>query len=115
MQQYIARRFLLFIPTAVLVTLLVFFFMRIIPGDAAILILAGASGEGTYTEEDLANLRHELGTDKPTHVQYGLWMWDLLRGDLGTSLFYGTSIKDELKDRFPSPWSWLSWAWFSVF
>ena len=101
MQQYIARRFLLFIPTAVLVTLLVFFFMRIIPGDAAILILAGASGEGTYTEEDLANLRHELGTDKPTHVQYGLWMWDLLRGDLGTSLFYGTSIKDELKDRFP--------------
>ena len=101
MQQYIVRRFLLFIPTMLLLASLVFLFMRIIPGDPALLILVGTTGEGTYSEEDLALVQKELGTDRPLHVQYGAWMWDLLRGDLGTSYYRGIPIKGLLSVRLP--------------
>ena len=101
MKQYILRRVLLFIPTMLLVTLLVFMFMRILPGDPALLILAGPTGEGVYTPDDLANLRHKLGTDRPPHVQYANWIWDMLRGDMGTSYVYNSPIIDDLKLRLP--------------
>ena len=79
LQQYIAIRFLLFIPTVFLVTLGVFLLMRIIPGDPALLRLTGISGEGSYTQQDLDNLRQELGTDEPIYEQYQNWIWDLVR------------------------------------
>ena len=100
MQQYIYKRVLLFVPTILMVTILVFILMRSIPGDPAFLILAGG-GDGSYTEQDLANLRHELGTDRPIIVQYGDWLWGLLHGDMGTALFYGTEVIDELGPRIP--------------
>jgi peptide/nickel transport system permease protein len=99
--RYLAKRILLYIPVILLATMLVFLLMRVIPGDPALLILAGASGEGSFKEEDLANLRRELGTDRPIYVQYGTWIWGLLHGDLGTSLFYRTQIKKELGPRLP--------------
>ena len=102
MQQYIIRRVLLFIPTLWLVTLLVFLFLRIIPGDPALLMVGGSTGGGSsFSQEDLEILRHKLGTDRPLHVEYGSWIWDLVRGDLGTSLFYGRPITDQLKVRVP--------------
>jgi peptide/nickel transport system permease protein len=84
-----------------LLTLLVFVLMRVIPGDPALLILAG-SGEGSFSKQDLANLRRELGTDRPVIVQYVDWLGGLLRGDLGTSLFYRTPIVQELGPRLPA-------------
>ena len=101
MQQYIARRLLLFIPTVLLVASLVFFLLRVIPGDPAVLILAGTSGEGTFTQEQLGMLQQQLGTDKPLHSEYGLWIWNLLRGDLGDSYVHPTPITEQLKDRIP--------------
>ena len=101
MQQYVARRLLLFIPTVLLLTLLVFLFLRIIPGDPALLILAGNTGGGSFSPEALEELRLELGTDRALHIQYGTWIWDLLRGDLGNSYYFGTSIWGELKHRIP--------------
>ena len=102
MHQYIAKRVLLFIPTIILVTLVVFLAMRIIPGDPALLILGGGpEGGAYYTEEQLAKLRHELGTDRALHVQYGLWMWDMFRGKMGNSIRYKTPIINDLKDRAP--------------
>ncbi len=101
MQYYAARRLLLFIPTMVILSLLVFLFLRIIPGDPAELILGGGIGAGSFSEEDLNNLRRSLGTDKPVHVQYGHWVWDLLHGDFGTSYERNTSIAGELKNRIP--------------
>ena len=101
MNQYIARRALLFIPTMLLLTGLVFLFMRIIPGDPALLILAGPLGEGSYSEEDLQLLRIELGTDRGVAAQYRSWIWDLVRGDLGTSYFRGLPIRDMLAVRLP--------------
>ncbi len=101
MHVYIAKRALLFIPTMFLVTVLVFLIMRIIPGDPAILILAGIEGGGEFTEEDLAAVRHEMGTDRPLHVQYGDWVWRLFHGDMGTGLFSGTSVTSEIGPRYP--------------
>ncbi|MFB3119914.1 MAG: ABC transporter permease, partial [Stenotrophomonas maltophilia] len=102
MLQYATHRILLFIPTILLATMLVFALFWIIPGDAAMMILTGDEGDGGRVGNDeLEALRHELGLDRPIHIQYGTWVWDLLRGDLGTSLWYRDSVADELKARFP--------------
>ena len=63
MRQYAAKRIALFIPTVLLITILVFAVMRLVPGDTALAILAGDTG-GSYTQEDLDNLRAELGIDR---------------------------------------------------
>ena len=101
MQAYIFRRLLLFIPTVWLVTLVVFIFMRLIPGDPALLILAGSEGEGNFTEQQLRDLRHELGTDRPLQVQYFDWMWDTVRGDFGKSFLFGLPVGGSIKKRIP--------------
>ena len=101
MQRYIARRFLLFVPTVVVLTLLVFLFLRVIPGDPALQVLTSGTGEGSFTEEQLQAVRVELGIDRPLHIQYVTWIWDLLRGDLGTSYFFGVEISEQMKVRLP--------------
>lgn len=100
--RYLIRRLLLYIPIMLLVTLVVFLLMRIVPGDPALLILAGTSGDGSFKPEDLAKLRRTLGTDRPLHVQYSTWLWGLAHGDLGTSLFYRTPIINEIAPRLPA-------------
>lgn len=100
MQGYVAKRVLLFIPTLILVTMLVFALMRLIPGDPAYLRLAGADGIAQFTREQLAEEQARLGTDRPIHEQYGNWVWDMLRLDFGVSMYYDTPISEDLKDRF---------------
>lgn len=101
MTQYIIRRLLLFIPTMILATVMVFALFWIVPGDAAMMILTGEEGEGgRVNTEDLEQLRKELGLDRPIHVQYGEWVFNLLKGDLGTSIWYRIPVMDELRDRF---------------
>ena len=100
MHQYIVRRLLLFIPTVWVLTLVIFLLMQIVPGDPALALLEGG-GEGSFTQEDLDNLRRELGTDRPILTQYGVWIWDLVRGDMGTSYYYRTPVIDDLKNRLP--------------
>lgn len=101
MQQYIIKRVLLLIPTILLVTIIVFALIRVIPGDPALLVLVGPSGEGTFTEEQLQEMQRRLGTDRPVHEQYGVWMWGLLRGDLGNSIFYERPVTDQLGEAVP--------------
>ncbi|MEK7873463.1 MAG: ABC transporter permease [Chloroflexota bacterium] len=101
MHRYVIRRLLLFIPTIVLVSLLVFGLLRVLPGDVAVLILAGSSGEGHYTQEDLARVRSELGLNEPLHVQYARWLLQLVRLDLGTSLYNDVPVAEELVQRAP--------------
>ncbi len=100
MHAYILKRFLLFIPTLIMVTLLVFALIRLIPGDPALLLLAGESGEGTFTQAKLDELRAQLGTDRPIYVQYGDWVWDMLHLDFGVSAFYDTPISEDLGNKF---------------
>ena len=101
MQQYIIKRVLLLIPTILLVTIIVFALIRVIPGDPALLVLVGPTGEGTFTEEQLEEMQRRLGTDRPVHEQYGVWMWGVLRGDLGDSIFYERPVVDQLGEAVP--------------
>lgn len=100
MRDYIAKRFLFFVPTLFLVSVFIFTIMRIVPGDPALLILQGDEGIRVDPVE-LEELRKELGTDRPIIVQYGDWLWDLIRGDLGTSTYYGNPVAEDLKTRVP--------------
>ncbi len=100
MSSYVVRRMVLFLPTLLLVSLIVFVVMRIMPGDPALLILLG-EGEGTYTQQELDNLRRKLGTDRPLHEQYATWIWGVAHGDLGRSLWDNTLVIREIQDRLP--------------
>lgn len=102
MHAYIIKRFLLFIPTLLLVSILVFVVLRLVPGDPALALLSGgAQTEQAFTEEDVQRLRAKLGTDRPIIVQYGDWTWGMLRLDFGNSFFYDQPVWNDIKDRFP--------------
>ena len=103
MRNYITKRFVLFIPTLLIVTVVVFSILRVIPGDPALLILGGESGDDEFTEAQLDALRHKLGTDRNIIVQYGSWVGNMLKGDFGVSYFYeGDPVIDDLKMRIPT-------------
>ena len=102
MGNYAVRRIFLFIPTLLLATILVFALFWIVPGDAAMMLLTGdEDAAGKVTNADIDKLREKMGLNRPIHVQYSAWVWDLIKGDLGTSLWYKTPVIDDLKDRFP--------------
>lgn len=101
MGKYALRRTLLFIPTLLVASVLVFTLFWIVPGDPALTILGGGEGDsGAVSSEQLQQLRQKLGLDRPLHVQYASWLANVLRGDLGTSLWYKTPVWSQLKDRF---------------
>lgn len=99
MRKYAIKRIGLFMPTVLLLTIIVFVLMRAIPGDPALAILS--DGEGSYTQEDLEKLRHKLGTDRPLAVQYFDWIGGVLKGDFGDSLWFNAPVMTELKTRIP--------------
>jgi len=102
MTGYVIRRLILIIPTLLLVTIIVFFSVRFIPGDIIELMVAEMSAEGTVTTEVTAEtIRKALGMDIPVHVQYGKWLGGVLRGDLGNSLWTTRAITQELRNRLP--------------
>ena len=100
MQQYTLKRIGLFIPTLFLMTIMVFVVMRIVPGDPAIALLEGDGG-GSYTAQDLQNLREKLGTDRNMAVQYVDWVGGIFQGDFGDSYWFKASVMSELGDRMP--------------
>ena len=99
MRQYALKRIGLFIPTVLLVTIIVFVVMRLIPGDPALAILS--ADDAVYTQEELAQLRAELGTDRPIPIQYFEWISGFLRGDFGTSYWWGGPVMERLGERIP--------------
>ena len=101
MTGYLIQRLLLFIPTLIMVSFLVFGIMRFLPGDPAIAILSGG-GEGSYTPEDVENVRRQLGTDKPVVVQYAVWVKGMFTGDFGNSFFFpAVTVASMVESRFP--------------
>ena len=101
MNNYLVKRLLLVVPTLILVTILVFLLMRLIPGDPAYLRLIGTDGDAEFTQEQLRDLRAQLGTDKPLPEQYVRWVWGVVQFDFGLSMVYDTPISDDLKTRLP--------------
>lgn len=101
MHSYLLKRVLLFFPTLLIISIVVFVIMRIIPGDPAIQILSGSLGDATYTQEQLHALQAKLGTDKSIAEQYGHWIWDMLQLDFGKSFIDNTNVSEVLKKKFP--------------
>ena len=99
MRVYLLKRFLLIVPTLFGVASLVFVIMRLIPGDVALLILGGDSGN--IDAQQLAALHKRLGLDQPMVVQFGHWLWGALHLDFGVSLWTGQPVVEELLIRLP--------------
>ena len=101
MQAYIAKRIVMFVPTLIMITILVFLILRFIPSDPAYLILVGTEeGEVQVSEAVLADMRAKLGTDRPIYIQYVDWVWHMLQLDFGNSYHYDTPISKDLKEKF---------------
>lgn len=93
---HIFRRLLQMIPTIVVLVLLVFFMIRLIPGDPAVTML-GVNA----TQERVQELHHHLGLDKPLIVQFGIFVANLAHGNLGTSLLVRVPVLDLVRQRLP--------------
>ena len=93
MYSYIVKRLLTIIPTLLGASLLVFLFIHFIPGDPASVLLGDAA-----TPEDIAALTRELGLDQPLYIQFFAWLWNVLNGDLGTSIFFQTPVTSVIAD-----------------
>ena len=96
MLKYTLKRLLALIPVIIGVTFLIYFIMSFSPGDPARMQLGNAA-----TEESVAQLRQEMGLDKPVLVQYVRYMGGLLRGDFGTSYITGQPVMREISACFP--------------
>ena len=102
MTQYLVRRLTLFIPTLLGLSAAIFILLRVLPGDVVAVMLAGPGGEGSFTQEDVARIREQLGLNKSLHVQYVDWLFNMLRGDLGVAMTRGNRpITGELARQFP--------------
>jgi peptide/nickel transport system permease protein len=91
---YIVRRVVATIPVMVVVAVFVFLLLHLSPGDPAA-IIAG----DTATVDDIARIRAKLGLDQPVYVQFGLWAWRLLHGDLGISIFTNLPVSKLILQR----------------
>ena len=87
------------------VSIVVFFMVRAIPGDPAQLLLGQQA-----TQEQVQQVRQNMGLDKPVIVQYGIFLADALRGDLGDSIVTGRPVTTELLARFPATLELTSFA-----
>ncbi len=96
--EFILRRLLTALFVLVGVTVITFFLSRVVPTDTAALYLGSAKAR----PEDLARIRLKLGLDRPLPIQYALYMGDLVRGDLGTSIATKRPVLQELTDRLPA-------------
>jgi len=98
---FVVQRLLLLVPVAVGVTIVVFFMVHLIPGDPAATILGIHA-----TPRAVALLHQQWGLDRPLPSQYWLFVDRLLHGNLGQSLYYGTSVSSLILSHLP-PTLWL--------
>jgi peptide/nickel transport system permease protein len=97
MLQYVVKRLLSTIPVLFGISLLLFFMLRMLPGDPA-QVLAGQMA----TPEEIENIRHQLGLDRPIHVQYAFFLGRLALFDLGRSARTQNPVTEEIWARLPN-------------
>jgi peptide/nickel transport system permease protein len=97
MLRYIVRRLLSMIPTLIGVSIVVFMFIHLIPGDPATAML-----RENAPVEVAERIRESLGLNKPLYEQYAIYMGKILRGDLGRSLVTNNPVTDDLANRLPA-------------
>ncbi|MBT5266130.1 MAG: ABC transporter permease [Rhodospirillaceae bacterium] len=94
MYAYIAKRTLAVIPVMLVVALVVFLLLHLTPGDPAAVIA------GDYARpEDIVRIRKQLGLDEPLYIQFSTWLWSVLRGDLGVSIFSNMPVSKLIGQR----------------
>lgn len=96
----IVRRLLSLIPVLLVVSFVVFLLVELVPGDAATTVAGGVNA----TEERIAEVREELGLDKPVLERYGIWLWDAVQLDFGTSYVNrtgGNTVIEDIGSRLP--------------
>ncbi len=94
MTAYILRRLLATIPVMIVVALFVFLLLHLTPGDPAAIIAGDDAGPA-----EIEGIRRKLGLDRPLWEQFGIYVWNLLRGDLGTSIFSNLPVTTLVKQR----------------
>jgi peptide/nickel transport system permease protein len=90
----IVRRLLSMLPVMCIVAICVFLLLHLAPGDPAAII----AGENV-SPENIARIRAQLGLDQPVWKQFLVWVWSLLHGDLGTSMFWGDTVTSLIGER----------------
>lgn len=119
MTAYFIRRLLLIVPTFIGITMAVFLVMQFVPGGPVerqimAMQMGGKMGEGgaaasggigrtsnNLPEDLIEDIRRYYGFDKPVHVRYAMWLWNVVRLDLGRSYVYQEPVWDVIKSRFP--------------
>ncbi len=96
MATFIGRRLLYLLPVLFAVTLLTFLIASLLPGDLASTMLGDQA-----TPEKVAALRAQMGLDLPIWQRYGIWLWDVLHGNLGRSFRTGETVWAAVTDRLP--------------
>jgi peptide/nickel transport system permease protein len=94
MLAFVARRLLATIPVLAMVAIFVFLMLRLTPGDPAA-IIAGDNA----TAGQIAEIRDKLGLSRPILEQFGIWIGNLLRGDLGESFFFKAEVSELIGQR----------------
>ncbi|MBI1943602.1 MAG: ABC transporter permease [Betaproteobacteria bacterium] len=87
MLTFILRRIAATVPVLLIVAVLVFLVLRLAPGDPAAIL----AGDAASTEQ-IARIRTGLGLDRPILAQFGIWIGNVLQGDLGESFYYKTKV-----------------------
>jgi peptide/nickel transport system permease protein len=95
--RFAVRRLLLLVPILIGLSLLIFIWIRALPGTPAEALLGERADE-----QSIAEIREQLGLDDPIYVQYWRYLQTLADGDLGTSITSRRAITDEIKERFPA-------------
>jgi peptide/nickel transport system permease protein len=96
MRQYIIRRVSYCLLSLFLLSVTIFFFVRVTGDPATLLVEPGAS------QADIEAIHKQFGLDRPLIVQYGLFVMSLLQGDLGQSFYYQTPVMQLYLDRLPN-------------
>ncbi len=96
MSRYILSRLIQVIPVVFGVLVAVFIMLKLTPGDPAVALLGVQA-----TPEELARVRHAMGLDRPWYVQFGLWLGNALRGDLGVSYISKKPVAEMIWTRLP--------------
>lgn len=96
MREYLIKRFFLLIPTFIGITLVVYAVLLLLPGDPVDVLLGQE-----YDAEIAARLRAEWGLDEPIVVQYAKWLWHVVQGDWGRSMFTRKPVFDEVLAKLP--------------
>ena len=100
---YVVRRILMTVPVIAVVAIVVFGLLYLTPGDPA-LVIAGDQA----SVQEVARIRVSLGLDRPPYVRFGIWLWQVLHGDLGQSIFSGEPVAFLIAQRLGATLSLLA-------